>query len=618
MIITKNIGADVWPFVHVLSLVNLDDYDFVVKVHTKRDMNIKFRLPTGFLVSGNIWRETLLSFLQPNNFAKCISKFNRHKTLGMACNHKVILFSFTKNPQDKITDNMTQKLLGGGGEKNHISYCAGTMFLARAKPFCIVKELNFQESDFVKFTSNITGQTAHVLEQFFGSSFIKQGCKIKDPFTNRLKQIIFFLANTAPLYIINSKRYKFFKIIKFIGMPLIFIPRTSFFSMLKNRIKFLLINKTKFLNYILNQQQDKSNFITITKTPLKKKPSKKLIAYYLPQYYQIKQNDEWYGTGFTEWTNTSQAVPQFVGHWQPHIPIDTGYYNLETTHTMHRQVELAKMYGIYGFCFYYYWFHDGERIMEKPVNNFLADKTIDFPFMLFWANEDWTNTWGDKGDINTKTWSAKTTKSDVEKFADSIIPFFNDPRYIKVNGQPHLIIYRSDADINLPQFIEDFQNLLESRGMKRAHISIVRPTNSDPRTIGADSAVEFSIHQRGDIFSKRIKQSVTNPLAKINFYDMKSFVTGNKFQTVSEYPVYKSPIINFDNTARKIYTGASIFHVTPELYKKWLSELIKTTDRDTIFLSSWNEWAEGQHLEPDKKYGYAYLQATKEALEEST
>ncbi len=214
-----------------------------------------------------------------------------------------------------------------------------------------------------------------------------------------------------------------------------------------------LLRWRKYGNYALNNQLDKTDFVDITNSPYAGKYDKKLIAYYLPQFYQIPQNDAWFGRGFTEWNNTSKAVPQFEGHWQPHIPIDVGYYNLENTLTMHRQIELAKMYGIYGFCFYYYWFSGGSKIMEKPINNWINDTNIDFPFMLFWANEDWTNTWGEEADFGTKTYSAKMKPDDVEKFVEDILPFLKHKKYITVDGRPHIIIYQALKDEYLPEFI---------------------------------------------------------------------------------------------------------------------------------------------------------------------
>lgn len=381
-----------------------------------------------------------------------------------------------------------------------------------------------------------------------------------------------------------------------------------------------------YQNYTLNHQLDKKSFVPIADDNYTGKNPKKLIAYYLPQYYQIPQNDAWFGRGFTEWSNTSKAVPQFEGHWQPHIPIDVGYYNLETTHAMYRQVELAKMYGIHGFCFYYYWFSGGEKIMEKPIENWLQDKDIDFPFMFFWANEDWTNTWGNSADIGTKTYSAKMKPDDVKKFVKDILPFISDKRYITVDGRPHIIIYQAKKDPYLPDFINEIGLLLQKEGVKKPYISLVFPddfdSTFDPRVYGADAAVEFGSHLR--VMPEELSHSVTNsklmnPLASITEYNMEKFVNEEVFLKGDNgtYPIYKGAMTHFDNSARKIYTSAQIFSISPDLYEKWLTKSIEYSKTDQVFITAWNEWAEGMHLEPDQKYGYAYLQATKNALENS-
>lgn len=411
---------------------------------------------------------------------------------------------------------------------------------------------------------------------------------------------------------------------------------------LKRRVKTYAIHKPKeaikmglrstnivkwrsYKNYVLNQQLDKSDFVPITKTPYAGGQSKKLIAFYLPQYYQIPQNDEWFGRGFTEWTNAAKAVPQFTGHWQPHLPIDVGFYNLETTKVMHRQVELAKMYGIHGFCFYYYWFSGGHRIMEKPLDNWLADKSIDFPFMFFWANEDWTNTWGEAADAGTKVFSAKMKPSDVKKFADDLMPFLQDKRYITIEGRPHIIIYQAKKDPYLKEFISKLGNYLEKSGIKKPYISLVFPDDSpdtfNPLDYGADAAVEFGVHMkvRPDYTQKpKTNNNVVNPGAKLQIFDMEKFIDDKNFLYNTDFPVHRGAMTTYDNTARKIYTNAYLFALSPHLYKRWLSELLRASRTDYVFISAWNEWAEGMHLEPDQRHGYAYLQATKDALEESS
>lgn len=378
----------------------------------------------------------------------------------------------------------------------------------------------------------------------------------------------------------------------------------------------------QYQNYVLNHQRDKKDYVELTQAKYNGNTAKKIIAYYLPQYYQIPQNDEWFGRGFTEWSNATKAVPQFTGHWQPHLPIDVGFYNLETTHTMHRQIELARMYGIHGFCFYYYWFSGGSKIMEKPINNWLKDKSLDFPFMFFWANEDWTNTWGAHADIGTKTYSAKMKPEDTEKFVNDIIPFFKDERYITIDGRPHLIIYQPKKDPYLPKFINGLGELVENEGLKKPYVSLVFPDdfdeNFDPRDYGADAAAEFGSHLKvmpDEIPASATRRKLMNPLAKITEYDMDKFISEESFLYQTSFPVFKGVMTYFDNTARKIYTGAQLFKTPPKLYQKWLASVINHSQTDQIFITAWNEWAEGMHLEPDHKYGYAYLQATKDALE---
>jgi glycosyltransferase involved in cell wall biosynthesis len=417
------------------------------------------------------------------------------------------------------------------------------------------------------------------------------------------------------------------------------LNKASFFAKILNRtrhpfkfakniiIKFFrlgrLLRWRKYGNYVLNNQLDKTDFIEITKTPYNGKYDKKLIAYYLPQYYQIPQNDEWFGRGFTEWNNTSKASPQFNGHWQPHIPIDVGYYSLDNTYIMHRQIELAKMYGVYGFCFYYYWFSGGSRIMEKPINNWITDKDIDFPFMLFWANEDWTNTWGENADLGTKTYSAKTKPSDIEKFVKDILPFIKQKNYITVDGRPHIIIYQALKDPFLPEFIKGISEHIQMKGIKKPYISLVFPDDNpkkfNPRIYNADAAVEFGVHMKvrpDHIQQPMNNKQVVNHLARLTQFNMKEFIENDKFIYKTDFTLFKSVMTTFDNTARKIYSGAYIFSISPTLYKKWLRKVLYNTKNDYVFLSAWNEWAEGMHLEPDHKYGYAYLQATKETLED--
>ena len=381
-----------------------------------------------------------------------------------------------------------------------------------------------------------------------------------------------------------------------------------------------------FADYVLNHQLDKSEYVPITDRPyVPGKNPVRPIAFYLPQYYQMPSNDEWHERGFTEWFNTAKAVPQYIGHWQPHLPIDVGFYNLDTTDVMHRQIELAKMYGVYGFCFYYYWF-SGERLMDKPIFNMLADKSLGMPFMLFWANENWTKNWGTKGKLGEKFYDAKVKPGDAQKFIDDIMPFWSDNRYIKIEGRPALIVYKYKQDPNVAQFINDVKQICHDRGQPAPYIMVMDEgdiSGFHPKTLNADAVAEFTTYLKNPLRFSSNPPHVVNPRADLRFIDMEWYIKSGKHIHESEWPLFKGAMTTFDNTARRVYIGGGqICEISPELYHKWMSDIIKWTQEHGhkdkfIFISAWNEWAEGMHLEPDQKYGYAYLEMTKKALEDN-
>ncbi|MCL2484579.1 MAG: glycoside hydrolase family 99-like domain-containing protein [Endomicrobia bacterium] len=395
---------------------------------------------------------------------------------------------------------------------------------------------------------------------------------------------------------------------------------------------FHKIHSQEFLNYILNQQLDKSKFVPITDKPYKRhEDDVKLIAYYLPQYYHFPINDEWHGKGFTEWTNVTKAQPQFVGHEQPKLPIDVGFYNLETTTAMKRQIELAKMYGIYGWCFYYYWF-SGERVMEKPVLNFLNDKSLDMPFCLFWANENWTRNWGEKdSNLKTKLYDANIQDGDSEKFMRDALPLMKDSRYIKINNKPVLIIYKihSDNKEQLKQFIAQIRAIARKNGFNDLYLMNVRDYKSSTDSVsdcGFDALVEFPPVGITRFELKTADVKIMNPLFCSKVWDMRRLLTEDFYIDNIDFPIFRGCFPSWDNASRKGYSGgshANVYQTTPDLYKKWLKNLIlwtkehKNKEEQFVFINAWNEWAEGAHLEPDHRYGYAYLQATKEAVTEN-
>lgn len=377
-------------------------------------------------------------------------------------------------------------------------------------------------------------------------------------------------------------------------------------------------------NIFDNNLNRKKMFIDISKEPFHKNSDIKALAFYLPQFHPIDLNDKFYGKGFTEWTNVTSAIPQFTGHYQPQLPYDVGFYDLRNEETIKRQVELARLYGIYGFCFYYYWF-SGKKLLETPINNFLKNKSIDFPFCLCWANENWSKLW-DAGD-NELLMKQMLQTEDDEKFMHDILPFFKDKRYIKIDSKPVLIVYRPhlfDKNRAKALFI-NFRKIAKNNGLPDLYIIAANSHgfSDNPNDWGLDAIVEFPPHGVTNKASIINPEGYKNSKFKGHLFDMKSYIEKRKYIYKTDYKLFKTIFPGWDNTARKAYSGANIFEMNPALYKKWLRGIISYTKKNNskneqyIFINAWNEWAEGAHLEPDTRYGYAYLQATKDVLEKS-
>lgn len=341
----------------------------------------------------------------------------------------------------------------------------------------------------------------------------------------------------------------------------------------------------------------------------------RLIAFYLPQYHPIPENDAWWGKGFTEWANVTKAKPLFAGHYQPHLPTDFGFYDLRVRDTRRDQIRMAKEYGIDAFCYHYYWF-SGTRLLNQPIDDMLADPASDMPFCLCWANENWTRRWdGAEREILI---AQRYLPEDALEFIKGMIPFFVDPRYVRLNGAPFLIVY-------CPQHLPEPQKTLavwrehcRSAGVGEIHLcAALTHGNEDYAQYGFDSGVEFPPHN----------SKCRNVAATLPFYEAFS-------GSVIEYPaiaqtyldreyrhgnVFRGLFPSWDNTARTGSRAVIIAGGTPENYERWLSEAIRRTVEDFpdqerfVFINAWNEWAEGCHLEPDRKHGRGFLEATRMA-----
>lgn len=344
----------------------------------------------------------------------------------------------------------------------------------------------------------------------------------------------------------------------------------------------------------------------------------KLIAFYLPQFHPIPENDTWWGKGFTEWRNVTKAVPQFAGHYQPHLPGELGFYDLRVPDVQERQVELARKYGIAGFCFYYYWFH-GKRLLERPLDQFLENPNIDFPFCLCWANENWTRRWD--GNENEVLIAQDHSEESDMNFIRDILPFLNHKNYIKINGRPVLIVYRISILPNPQVTIQRWKKYCRSVGAPEPYLVAVKGFGFEAyEEAGFDAAVEFPPPSIDLEKKTRIEGSlnILNPGYKGIVFDYGEIV--RDWQGDTSDRVFATVFPAWDNEPRKPGRGSTFAYSSPALYQEWLTKACLRAMKNPkpeeriVFINAWNEWAEGAHLEPDRKYGYAYLQATANAL----
>ncbi|WP_210184621.1 glycoside hydrolase family 99-like domain-containing protein [Phyllobacterium sp. OV277] len=340
----------------------------------------------------------------------------------------------------------------------------------------------------------------------------------------------------------------------------------------------------------------------------------KLIAFYLPQFHRVAENSEWWGPGFTEWMNVARGRPNFVGHYQPHIPRELGFYDLSQTAVIAEQAELARLYGIHGFCFYHYWF-SGRRILERPAENFLKSD-ININFCLCWANENWTRTWD--GDTKSVLLEQKYAEDDAENFIESLIEYFQDSRYIKVNGKPLLVVYRAKQIPDPKKTFAKWRELAKQHGFSDLHIAVVDFYDiSSPEECAADALVEFPPHKFNS--RKSVPENppkVINPEFTGNLVDYHKMIAQSANRATPPFTLYRGIIPSWDNTARRQNTPTIVVNANPDLYQEWLSFLRTYTRQESkgaenfIFINAWNEWGEGCHLEPDQKWGLSYLAAT--------
>lgn len=365
---------------------------------------------------------------------------------------------------------------------------------------------------------------------------------------------------------------------------------------------------------------EKASFVPLSNaSPLTSLPVK-VIALYLPQFHEIPENNEWWGNGFTEWTNVKKARPLFKGHYQPHLPGELGYYNLLDGKIMKRQIELAQLYGISGFCFYFYWFN-GKTLLEKPLLNYLSDLSLNLPFCLCWANENWTRRWD--GYDSEILISQQHSPDDDISFIKYVSKYFDDKRYTRIDGKALLIVYRPGLFPDPVQTTEHWREWLRNNNMGEIHLAYVQSFNVllHPSVFGFDSAIEFPPDRSHDsrIFPDKKPIGGKNIL---NIFNWATIIERAQKTKTPDYMLFRGVCPSWDNTPRRKSLGSIVVYNTPELFENWVADAIADTikrykfnmNERLVFVNAWNEWAEGAHLEPDKKYGYAWLQAIRNAL----
>lgn len=338
-----------------------------------------------------------------------------------------------------------------------------------------------------------------------------------------------------------------------------------------------------------------------------------LIAYYLPQFHEIEENNRAWGEGFTEWSNVKKSVSLFEGHYQPREPLHDNYYNLLNPDVMRWQILLAQQYGVYGFCFYHYWFRDGKRVLEKPAEILLEHKDLDMPFCFSWANEPWTKTWhGAAGEKEVLIEQRYGKQKQWKQHFDYLLPFFQDKRYIHIDNKPVFLIYQINKIGCFNQMIDYWNHLANENGIESIYII-------DMLTLDGKKSYNKRVSAYVDFEPGKAKRRSVI-YEKGAFCHMKSWDDEYRLMLTDPHKKneFRCMFVDYDDTPRRgsrgyVYEGSS-----PEKFGQYLQKTIELSQKEGneyVFINAWNEWGESNYLEPDKKYKYAYLEQIQLALQ---
>lgn len=379
----------------------------------------------------------------------------------------------------------------------------------------------------------------------------------------------------------------------------------------------------------------------------------KIIAFYLPQFHEIPENNEWWGKGFTEWVNVKKAKPLFEGHEQPRVPLNQNYYNLLDDDVKIWQAKIAKEHGIYGFCYYHYWFN-GRMVLEKPMEQMLKNPAVDIPFCICWANEPWTKAWVGRNEVILPQFYGG--KKEWKEHYDYLSQFFKDSRYITEDGRPLMVIYRAEVIPQLNEMLDYWQELAKQDGFPGlcyAYQDIVFDKLVGKDESRFDYNIEFQpsyawwdMNSHSQLKKSRVwgwlrsaKRKVYAVIEKHLGFDMERYLNNGRKRknalqmsydetwnaVLNKLPENEKNVpgafVDWDNTPRKGTNGRITLGVTPEKLEGYMTRQIQRAKnvyhKDIIFMYAWNEWAEGGYLEPDERYGYGYLEAISNALKKT-
>lgn len=351
----------------------------------------------------------------------------------------------------------------------------------------------------------------------------------------------------------------------------------------------------------------------------------KIIAFYLPQFHETEENNKWWGEGFTEWANVKKACPLYKGHYQPKIPDKNNFYCLLDSEVQEWQSRIAMDNGIYGFCYYHYWFN-GKLLLEKPMENMLVNKKIHINFCISWANEPWTRTWtGDNKDVLMQQTYGE--QEEWERHLQYLLPFFCDERYILKDNKPIFLIYRAENILKCHDMIEYWNNRLKEYGFSGIYILETLTGWQKEKKVGNSAGVvamepmhcmAVDVSKVCRLWHKLIKKL---GLCKVGIYNVYNYdyiwkrILNKKFNQYRDY--YYGGFMNWDNTARKGKNAVLLKGFSIDKYRCYLEKMYnkcQAEEKEYLFFNAWNEWSEGTYLEPDSLFGYDYLKVIKEIM----